>query len=154
MRSDQDHSACFLLSCCFPIYPTTSIMTVLLQRSRSWKCSECGLDTTLTRCSGRLFWTQTLSKSAVVDALKNQLSNSVPRICWWLDICVLFWKHDLKNLWETWMQMSSSYQTSVVSSDRFLKLKQLDYPWRSHYPERGIVFCFIYYMSYHLWRRR
>lgn len=35
-------------------------------------CCECGLDTTLTRCSGHLFWTQTLSQRAAVNALKNQ----------------------------------------------------------------------------------
>lgn len=72
MRSGQDHSACFLLGCCFPIYPTTSIMTCLTTEIKVLECSECGLDSTLTRCSGRLFWIKPFPECCGWFSLKNQ----------------------------------------------------------------------------------
>lgn len=61
MRSDQDHSACFL-----PYISNHIHNDSLTPEIKVLECFECGLDATLTRCSGHLFWTQTLSQSAAV----------------------------------------------------------------------------------------
>ena len=60
MRSIQDHSACFLLRGCFPIYPTTSIMTVLLRRSRPWNVLSVVWMRLWPDALGHLFWNRGL----------------------------------------------------------------------------------------------
>lgn len=90
---------------CFPIYPTTSIMTVFQQRSRPWDVLSVvwtrlwpdvqdiyfGLEPFPTERCGEPFW-----KTSGSDFFKT------PQICSWLGVvCVLFSKHDLENLRKT-----------------------------------------------------
>lgn len=118
-RSDKDHSACFLLSCLLPIYPTTSIMTVLLLRSRSWNVLSAVWIRLWPDVQDIYSGLKSFPRALWSTRVRTRASEAVLKTCWWLDVSDLFWKHHLRNLWETWMKISP-YQTPAIVIERLL----------------------------------
>ena len=130
-----------------PIYPTTSIMTALLQRSRSWNVWSV----VWTRrwpdvrdiYSGLEPFPRALRSS---DALKDQrLTEGLLLLLG----CVLFWKHDLENLWETWMHICPDQIGLLPHTSTAVRL------FEENLPEAcGIMFYYHGLSSMNIWINR
>lgn len=91
----------FLSASCFPIYPTTSIMTVLLQRSRSWNVVWSGHD------FDQMFGTSILDWNPDPECCGRESRALCSRTA------SVISKHRLGNLWETW-RLISPHQTPAI----------------------------------------
>lgn len=155
MRSDQDHSTCFPPRLLLPYISHHIHNDSLTREIKVLEYSECGLDTTLTRCSGHLFWTQTLFPEWHGRCAAEPVSYSILKSCLWLDICVLFSKHDLGDLWETWMQIGSDQTPAAVITTGLptytltagLLLRSVS--WHLYNLQRGIMFYYHVLSSTH-----
>lgn len=99
----QEGSLCF--SCSSFKCPTTSIMTALLHRSRSW--TECGLDSASSRCSEHLFWTGACFQRELRLRLGQQT-------------CSWSFSFAHKNLWERGTQNRLSLASRNINVSLFL----------------------------------